>query len=90
MFIIVTTFLTMSAIWLSSFSHHCGGFLVLPFKLLENFMWDIGRFLFGIFLNMLSPVLKVSGLHTNFIKIGGVKQEKSMTNITMKCANILQ
>jgi hypothetical protein len=88
-FLIVTSFLAMSVIWISSFSHHCGDLLVLPFKFLEIFMWDIGRFLRGIFLNMLHPILKVSGLYTNFIKTSGVKEEKSMRNITMKCANIL-
>jgi hypothetical protein len=85
----MTSFLAMSAIWFSSFSRHCGGLLVLPFKLLKFFMWEIGRFLRGIFLNMFPPVLKVSGLHTNFVKTSGVKQEKSMMNITVKCANIL-
>jgi hypothetical protein len=88
-FFIVTTLLAMTSIWFSSFSRHCSGLLVLPFKLPKSILWEIGRFLFGIFLNMFPPVLKVSGLHTNFAKISGVKQEKSMTSITMKCANIL-
>jgi hypothetical protein len=74
MFIIVIDFLAMSARWLSSFSDQCGGLLVLPFKLLKWLMWEIGRFLCGIFLNMISPVVKVSGFHTNFVKTGGVKQ----------------
>jgi hypothetical protein len=89
MFIIVTSFLAMSARWISSFSHHYGGLLVLPFKLLERFMLEIGRFLCGILLNMLFPVLKVSGLHTQFVKTIGVKQEQNMMNITVNCANIL-
>jgi hypothetical protein len=89
MVFIVTALLEMSAKWFSSFSHHCNGLLVLPFKLLESLVWEIGRFLRGIFLYMFPPVLKVSDLQTNFIKISGVKQEQSMMNITMKCANIL-
>jgi hypothetical protein len=70
----MTTFLAMSARWISFFSLYHGGILVLPFKLHKWLMWEIGRFLCGIFFNMLSPVLKVSGLHTNFVKTGGVKQ----------------
>jgi hypothetical protein len=30
-----------------------------------------------------------SGFHTNFVKTSGFKQEQSMANITVKCANIL-
>jgi hypothetical protein len=89
MFLIVTSFLAMSARWISSFSCYCGGLLVLPFKLIKNFMWEIGRFLRGILLNMFPHVLKVSSLHTNFMKTSGVKQEQTMTNITVKCTNIL-
>jgi hypothetical protein len=72
-FIIVTILLAMSARWLSFFSLYSGGIFVLPFKLLKLLMWEIGSFPCGIFLNMLSLVLKVSGLHTNFVKTGGVK-----------------
>jgi hypothetical protein len=88
-FLIVTALLSMSERWFSSFSHHCSGLLVLPFKLLKSLLWEIGRFLCGIFLNMFPPILKMSGLHTKFIKTSGVKQEKSMLNIIVKCTNIL-
>jgi hypothetical protein len=85
----VTALLVVSAILFSSFSHYCSGLLVLLFELLESILWEIGRFLHGIFLNMFPPVLKVSGLHTNFVKASGVKQEKSMMNIIVKFNNIL-
>jgi hypothetical protein len=74
MFIIMTILLAMSARWLSFFPLYSDGIFVLPSKLLKPLMWEIERFLCRIFLNMLSPVLKVSGLHTNLVKIGGVKQ----------------
>jgi hypothetical protein len=89
MFFIVTAFLAMSARWFSYFSRYCSGILVLPLELLESLLWEFGRFLHGMFLNMFLPVLKVSHLHTNFVMTSGVKQEQSMMNITMKCANIL-
>jgi hypothetical protein len=57
----------MSARWISSFSRHCDDLLVLSFKLFERFMWDIRRFLCGIFLNMISSVLKVCGLKNMMI-----------------------
>jgi hypothetical protein len=89
MFFIVTILLAMSARWFSSLSRYNSGLLVLPFELLESILWEIGRFIHGIFLNMFPLVLKVSGLHTNFVKTSGVKQEKIMKNLTVKCANIL-
>jgi hypothetical protein len=85
----VTALIAMSAGWFSFFSRHYSGLLILPFELLEILLWEIGRFLHGIFLNMFPYVLKVSGLHTNFVKTSEVKQEKSMMNITVKCVNIL-
>jgi hypothetical protein len=73
-FFIVITLLVMSVRWFSSFSRYCSGILVLPFELLESILWEIGRFLRGIFLIMFPPTLKVSGLHTNFVKTSWVKQ----------------
>jgi hypothetical protein len=84
MFFIMISLLAMSERWFSSSSHYCSGLLVLPFKLIKSILWEIGRFLCGIFLNMFPPVLKVSVLHTNLVNTSGVKKEQSMMNITVK------
>jgi hypothetical protein len=74
--IIVTIPLAMSAIWLSLSLLCSGGLFVLSFKLsFKQIMWELGRLLCGILLNILSFAFKVRGLHTNFIKTGGVKQQ---------------
>jgi hypothetical protein len=88
-FFIVTSLSAMSARWFSSFSRYCSSLLVLPFEIIESILWEIGMFLRGILLNMFPPSLKVIVLHKNFIKTTGVKQVQSMTNITVKCTNIL-